>query len=222
MVTKKKAELVKTITVATKKKQAEMAKSAIMPFYDYQRKTCIQVGRAAGQVEFIPLDITAGLEVNLLAEPEFDRRFQPMEDYPIVRAAQLYVEYSQNIGATKDALDHLGKIVTISKQEYDMATAKKAASAAVKTTKAAPAKKPAAKAAAPKSATKEKAAAGPKEKKPSASAMFCELIMAGKLTDDQIFAKVQEKFGLSDDKKSYVKWYRNKLTKDGQKPPAAK
>lgn len=68
----------------------------------------------------------------------------------------------------------------------------------------------------------ERAAAGPKEKKPSASGMFCDLIMAGKDTDDQIFAKVQKAFGLDDSKRSYVGWYRNKLLKDGKNPPDAK
>lgn len=62
-------------------------------------------------------------------------------------------------------------------------------------------------------------AAGPRE---SAAQMFQDLIMAGNLTDDKIFEKVQAKFGLSDDKRSYVAWYRNKLKKDGKKPPAAK
>lgn len=56
----------------------------------------------------------------------------------------------------------------------------------------------------------------------SASQMFCDLIMAGNLTDDKIFEKVQTKFGLDDKKRSYVAWYRNKLTKNGKKPPAAK
>lgn len=62
----------------------------------------------------------------------------------------------------------------------------------------------------------------PKAPRESAATMFCELIMAGNLTDDKIFEKVQAKFDLSDDKRKYVAWYRNKLTKDGKKPPAAK
>ena len=74
-----------------------------------------------------------------------------------------------------------------------------------------------------KAATPAKtAAAAPaqKEKKPSASAMFCELIMEGKLTDDQIFAAVQIEFKLDESKRSYVKWYRNDLKKKGKNPPA--
>lgn len=62
-------------------------------------------------------------------------------------------------------------------------------------------------------------ASAPRE---TAAAMFCELIMGGKKTDDQIFAAVKAKFGLDDKKRSYVAWYRNKLKKDGKKPPEAK
>lgn len=62
-------------------------------------------------------------------------------------------------------------------------------------------------------------ASAPRE---TAAALFQDLIMDGKLTDDQIFAKVKAKFGLDDKKRSYVAWYRNKLKKDGKKPPEAK
>ena len=56
----------------------------------------------------------------------------------------------------------------------------------------------------------------------SAAQMFQDLIMAGKLTDDQIFEKVQAEFGLDEKKRGYVKWYRNHLKKQGQNPPEAK
>lgn len=63
-------------------------------------------------------------------------------------------------------------------------------------------------------------------KGPTAAAMFRELLMADgktqKLTDDQIFAKVQEAFGLDDGKRTYVAWYRKDLQKKGQTPPPAK
>jgi hypothetical protein len=71
-----------------------------------------------------------------------------------------------------------------------------------------------------KPAAAKPAAAADKAKKPSAGARFCELIMANKLTDDEIFAKVKAEFGLDDKKRSYVGWYRNDLKKKGQNPPA--
>jgi len=59
------------------------------------------------------------------------------------------------------------------------------------------------------------------EKKPreSASAMFQALLLAGELSDDKIFQKVQKKFGLDDKKRSYVAWYRNHLKKKGTPAP---
>jgi hypothetical protein len=109
-----------------------------------------------------------------------------------------------------------------------MATAKKQTSAEKPAaTKAA---KPAAKKAAPVKTTKAekpaakatKPASKPGEKKPSAAQMFQDLIMSGKLTDDQIFEKVQTEFGLDEKKRGYVKWYRNHLKKSGANPPEAK
>lgn len=82
------------------------------------------------------------------------------------------------------------------------------------------AKKKAAKA--KKANAKSRKASGEKAPRESAAQMFQDLIMAGNLTDDKIFAKVQDKFKLDDKKRSYVAWYRNKLKKDGKKPPEAK
>lgn len=53
----------------------------------------------------------------------------------------------------------------------------------------------------------------------SAAARFKELIMTGEMSDDEIFAAVQDEFSLSDDKRNYVGWYRNWLRKNGYNPP---
>jgi hypothetical protein len=200
----------------------------IVPCYDHQRRTCIQVERSAGLVKFIPLDISLGLEVHSTSAESFDQRFTPMEGYPAEKACQLFVNYSQTLGATKEAMEYLGQVINVSKQELEMATTKKQATAEK------PTAKPAAKKAAPVKTTKAekptaktakpaaKPASKPGEKKPSAAQMFQDLIMAGKLTDDQIFEKVQAEFGLDEKKRGYVKWYRNHLTKQGKNPPEAK
>lgn len=209
--------------MATKKKELP----AIMPCYDHQRRTCIQVERSAGLVKFIPLDISLGLEVHSTSADSFDQRFTPMEEYPVEKACQLFANYSQTLGATKEAMEYLGQVINVSKQELEMATTKKQAVAEK------PSAKPAAKKAAPvKTAKAEKPTAKaakpaakpakPGEKKMSAAQMFQDLIMAGKLTDDQIFEKVQAEFGLDEKKRGYVKWYRNHLKKQGQNPPEAK
>jgi hypothetical protein len=205
----------------------------MVPCYDRQRRTCLEVARVAGQVKFIPLDITEGLQVHLTSAESFDQRYQPMVNYPIEKAAQLYLGYSQTIGATKEALNCLGQVINISDEEMKMATTKKtvAASAAEKKTAA---KEPKAK---PVQAAKEpkakpvQAAKEPKakpvatkttEKKPSAAQLFKDLIMAGKLTDDQIFERVKNEFGLESNKRAYVNWYRNNLKKQGLNPPEPK
>lgn len=209
--------------------------SVIVPCHDFARRTCIQVERANGHVKYIPLDVSTGLEVQKTSAESFDQRFTPMEGYPVEKACQLFVNYSQTLGATKEAMDYLGQVINVSKQELEMATAKKQTTA--EKPAAAKAAKPVAKKVAAKTTevkagrravdpvVNTKPAAKPAkvgEKKPSAAQMFQDLIMAGKLTDDQIFEKVQAEFGLDEKKRGYVKWYRNHLKKQGANPPEAK
>jgi hypothetical protein len=201
----------------------------MVPCYDRQRRTCIEVARVAGQVKFIPLDITEGLQVHLTSAESFDQRYQPMVNYPIEKAAQLYLGYSQTIGATKEALDYLGQVINVSDEEMKMATTKKtvAAAAAEKTTAkpvqaAKPTKAKPVQAAKPVAAKSTKAKPVATEKKPSAAQLFKDLIMAGKLTDDQIFERVKNEFGLESNKRAYVNWYRNNLKKQGLNPPEPK
>lgn len=200
---------------------------------DHQRRTCIELDRDNEQVRFVALDVENGLNVGLAPPKEFDARFKPLADYPIGKAAQLYVEYARNLGATEQVMRALGKLTPVTHEDIEMATKKKAARVATapKTgaAKKAPAKKAATKKEAPAKETKAvkkapaKKAAGEKTGRgPTAASRFQELIMEGKKTDDQIFAVVQKEFGLDDSKKSYVKWYRNYLDKQGKKPPAAK
>jgi len=71
----------------------------------------------------------------------------------------------------------------------------------------------------PAAITKPAKTKEPAAERKSASGMFKQLIMAGKLTDDQIFAEVQKEFGLEEKQRTYVKWYRNDLSKKGMNPP---
>jgi hypothetical protein len=79
-----------------------------------------------------------------------------------------------------------------------------------------------AKAKAKKKAVKQAKKDGATIPRETAAGMFRELILEGKHTDDQIFAKVKAKFKLDDKKRSYVAWYRNQLVKEGKKVPKAK
>lgn len=230
-----------------RKQTATKTEPAIVACCDHQRRTCLQVERLDGVTKYIPLDIAGGLRVQTMSASEFDRRYQPMVNYPAEKAAQLYLGYSQNIGASEEALGYLGQVVNVSKQEFEMATKKQQAAEQPeekRTTKgrrttnnteepakagrraADPVVKPATTKAAKTTAAKTTAAKAPAaksgEKKPSAAQMFQDLIMAGKLTDDQIFEKVQAEFGLDEKKRGYVKWYRNHLKKQGKNPPEPK
>lgn len=195
---------------------------------DHHRHTCIDLARENGHAVYIALN-TEGLEVSKMEASEFENLYQVLKDYPVERAAKLYAEYAANVGGTKEAMRKLAELTPLKPSEIEMATTKKAATAAAKAkpaAKAAPAKtaKPAAKAKPEAKATKAKPVAKETktEKKPSAAQMFKDLIMEGKLSDDKIFEKVQKEFGLDDNKRGYVKWYRNDLVKKGLTPPEAK
>lgn len=181
--------------------------------HDHNRHTCIEVSRVGGVVRYIPLDIL-GFDLLEAGEEKFDAEFKPIADYPVDRAARLYVEYATILGGSQAAMSELAKLTKVTEKEMEMAVAKKAAKAV---------DNPAAKTAAKKTAAKKTAAPkGEGGKRHSAAQMFKDLIMEGKKTDDQIFAAVQKEFGLDDNKRGYVKWYRNDMTKKGLKPPAAK
>jgi hypothetical protein len=74
-----------------------------------------------------------------------------------------------------------------------------------------------------KAAPKTNGEAKTKRRSP-ATQMICDLIMdnaklpeAKKLTDSEIFAKVQAKHGLDDGKRVYVGWYRGQMNREGVK-----
>lgn len=204
-------------------KPVKVANLPVAVWADAQRRTCISAERApdAEAIRFIPMEVGDGFDVESLPAPEFAKQYKLLGEYPAERAAQLYVSYAVSAGATEAAMSMLSGIIKVTPKEIEMATSKKAATAAKKATK--PAAKAAAKGKAP---AKGKAAKGTNGAAPAktprgetAASMFQALIREGKLTDGDIFAKVQSKFGLDDKKRSYVAWYRNYLTKKGEKVP---
>ena len=84
-----------------------------------------------------------------------------------------------------------------------------------KTAKTAKGNVTAPKPAAPKPAA-TKPAAPEKAKRRTVASAFQDLILEGKLSDDEIFAAVAGEFGLDAKKRSYVAWYRNHLKKLGK------
>ena len=218
-------------------------------YIDFHRHTAIQVGRTEKRVAFIPLD-ASGLRVVTKLATEFDLVYKEFSSYDLEKAAGLYAEYAGDVGATREAIKHLSQIVklsdTIERSAIDKAKASGLTTEGTNMTKKLTEEQKAANKAARMAASRAgKPSAGPinvrkssakksskktavTAEKPakatgkaeSAAAMFQRLIMEGKLSDKKIFAEVQAAFGLDDKKYSYVKWYRNYLTKQGKNPPA--
>lgn len=198
-------------------------------YIDAARRTALGLKRSTdGRTLMIAMAEGEPFDLAVMDDEMFDRRYDRLPDYPVERAAKLFVSYATVTGATPAALKELGHFVNIGKKEIEMATAKKAAAAAKKPAPAA--KKVTAKAAAAAAKGKGKAAAkgvrkgaangtAKEPKTPrgdTAAAMFQELLLEGKHTDDVIFGKVAAKFNLDEKKRGYVGWYRNYLRKQGK------
>lgn len=82
---------------------------------DKQRRTAIECSRQAGMVCFIPLVIDGFDTENEIAK-DFDTRWKDA-GYPLEHAAKLFLGYSQDIGATQEALTELGKWTKVSPRE---------------------------------------------------------------------------------------------------------
>lgn len=214
--------------------KAEDTKAVHRFCFDHERRTCLVVSQDEQVTRFIPLETESGLCVCSTSTQQFDARFKTVPNHSLDRGAALYARYAIEVGATPEVMSFLGNFTPITKQEAIMATNRKKTNDETAATKKVDAKAKAKKPAEPK-AEKAPFAGGKKveapakaapaktgEKKPTASKMFCDLIMEGKLSDDKIFEKVQAKFGLDDSKRGYVKWYRNDLKKKGMNPPEGK
>lgn len=209
-----------------RRRQRKPAASNMGVYCDHQRRTCLLV-EGGGLVKFIPLDIN-GFQVHRTADASFSQRYKLMSDYPVQRAAQLYLGYALNLGATAEVLDYLGKIIEISDDdratilEKDRCEQTDQSSTNINKEPSTSSKKQKVE----KSSSGRRRAARVKQQSmngySSAAKMFQALIMAGELTDDEIFTQVQVAFGLEDKKRSYVQWYRKHLIKQGENPPEEK
>lgn len=207
--------------VAKRAKKEVVLVEAPSVWRNHQSRTCIVVEASTSEVKYIPMSVDEPFDVHTQDEVRFRTMnyIEPIE-YPVERAARLFVEYARATGATDAALEELSKFTTITPEEKEMAKQRKNAA---DDKGPAEKKKPAAK---KKAEAKQKKA--PAEKKRTMGQAFTELLMqAGKngeckFTDDQIFEKVQKEFDLEEKKRSYVAWYRNKLVKDGANPPERK
>jgi len=188
-------------------------------FWDSQRRICLMVDKLdGGIVKFISMDIADGFQVSETFEQSFYQRYSEISGFPVDKVAQLYVNYATAVGASEDVVMYLERIVSITNEDKEKMlsrlislpkkVAKEVEKAVVRSRRKA--KKPVA--APPVDGAEYK----------SASQMFQDLIMSGKLTDNEIFEQVKEAFGLDEKKRGYVNWYRNNLKKKGENPPEAR
>jgi hypothetical protein len=119
-----KARLARAKTAkATKLKTTALAKFAVCT--NAGMRTCIQLlgHRERGQEFFIPLDM-AGLEVKHLEAAAFAKEWRALPDYPVAKAARLFVGHATMVGASADVLKYLGEIVPIPAELLKSATAR--------------------------------------------------------------------------------------------------
>jgi hypothetical protein len=184
------------------------------------KTSTIVVDRCATHIQHLELrrGHQPAIELIQTPTPELTRTFVHDPQTPVDVTAELWKQHAVALGASSEALAVIGRFVNITEEEAEMATARSAPPKKE-------AKGPPPKAVKPEKPTKEPKAAAPKEpkeKKPSAASRFQELILKPEgRTDDEIFAAVQKEFGLPDEKRSYVSWYRNYLKKQGKAPPPA-
>jgi hypothetical protein len=191
--------------------------NAFVVCQDHQGRTCLRLKDELQTTSFIPMGISNGFQVETTSTESFTQRFQPLPDYPILRACQLYFQYCRRVGATKEVLSHLGTMIEISEADHlEIITKRdgiKEKSSAAKNTGTPKVKKSAK---VPVATTERKRPVSKSGKYPSASAMYQALLIEGKLDDKALFAEVQKDFGLPDKSSTHVAWYRNKLKRAGK------
>lgn len=187
-------------------------KSAVYPgvFINTKYKTCLAYERKDGHTLALQI-LESGLQVIAIPDIVFVRDYRFCEEHLVQRCAAIYAEFMQYLGATDEAIEVIKTFTKLKESEITMAKAAKAKRTNPEVSPSSAKGKA--------KVEKEKKASVPKEQ--TASKMFQDLIMAGKLTDEQIFAKVKADFGLDDKKRGYVAWYRNHLKKQGKNPPEA-
>lgn len=180
---------------------------------DHESRTCIVLEADSELIKYIPLTVDTPFDVQECSDQAFRTQvyLEPI-DYPVERAARLFIEYSRNTGATEDVLKALAPFTNISNEEKTMARAKATArNADQEIRRGRPSKKTATK----KTAAKKKAV-GEKKPRVSAAGVYREQILAGK-SAKQIVAAVERKFP-GKGRLDYVKWYWKDVCKENQVP----
>lgn len=105
---KRGTRLPPVLVAANKPKEVEWKRGEYGVFIDHHRFSCIRVGEGS-VVEFIPMTGKA-LDVHRQDAARWNERWKPFM-YPLIRAAETYVEGAKSRGITAEARDHLGRIL---------------------------------------------------------------------------------------------------------------
>jgi hypothetical protein len=84
---------------------------------DSKQNTCLKVNEKRGVITFIPLEVT-GLVVHHTATKSFWARYRHLNNFPVERACQLYLNYCRNLNVEKEVLIYLSKVVKIPQELY--------------------------------------------------------------------------------------------------------
>lgn len=194
-------------TKVTKAQQKVRERSMVVSTID--GRTALKLRETETAVTYIPYSI-AGLTVDRMAPATFKSQYRDVPNYPTPRCATLYLQFAQDVGATGEAMEEISKLIDIPPKMragiLEQLESNKATKDVVKSVKAG-------KHGNVKVQKKQKS-------RETAASMFRGLILEGALTDDEIFAKVQDEFGLSENKRSYVNYYRRELQKKGEAAPS--
>lgn len=188
-----------------------MTEYTLMPYWDHNRHTCLELQRTDKQVRFVLLDVTQPLHILTWKTADFNAVYKPIMGYDRQKAYNHFRRIAKQYGAVKELriVLNLMNCEDAPKAEvpptFDVAQRfeQEIPAGTVKIGQPVKVKKP-----------------GPTQVL-TAAARFKELIMAGKLTDDEIFLTVKTEFGLDDGKRKHVNWYRWDLKRKGFNPPTS-
>ncbi len=171
-------------------------------YHDHNRRTMLVLKNTRSMAKVVRLVVDRPMTIEQISVERVASLFTKLDDYPIEKAAANYLEFARATGASTEAVDALTKFCQISDQwraDIELQAARSNGPSGGKDNVSR------------KRRRKKQQVDSSKYK--SAAQMFRALIAEGVLDDDEIFAKVQAEFGLANNRRSYVSYYRRQLEK---------
>lgn len=200
---------------------------AFKVYKNEQSQFVIWLGENKTETGFISLDLI-GIKVNEMANQLFNSTYTLVPDYPVKQACELFYNYAKILGCEEDVLDYLSDEIEITEEEIKSIMEREPVKEkVVKAVKEKVVKEKVAKVVKETVVVEVKEpvvvqAEVTKSRRETPSKMFQDLLRLGTLTDEEIFKKVQDAHGLSDDKFCYVAIHRSTLKSKGEFFPKVK